>query len=294
MVKSEHIKLVKVFVSSPGDVGAERKVLTEVVDRINRTAGDERQVRLELWRWEKDVAPQIGPQAQDVVDRQTPEYGIYLGILSARFGTPTDQHGSGTEKEFRDAYRRWGDLGSPWILFYFNEKPDLPRGTEGVKQYLKVCEFKEELEAKGITGAYEGVRGAERGFFEQVDNHLRWILQDQFPLVERSKESVGGSKSSAEKSPIVPQRYLDWLQPQCSNIDLLGMDTKERYPARLTSIYVPLTTQVIDEDGNKKTKSASNEDFRPDSKSRLLLDILNESSLYVPGAPGSGKSSFCR
>ena len=294
MVQSENIKLVRVFVSSPGDVDEERKVLKEVVDRINGTAGDERQVRLELWRWEKDVAPQIGPQAQDVVDRQTPEYGIYLGILSARFGTPTDQYGSGTEKEFRDAYTRWGELGGPWILFYFKDNPDLSSDPERIEQYLKVCQFRKELEAKGITGAYEGVRGAEKGFFEQVDDHLRRILKDQFPLAERSKVGVGGVKSSGEMPLVVPQSYLNWLQPQCSDIDLLGMDTKERYHARLTSIYVPLTTPVMGEDGNKKSKSAFNEDFRPDSKSRLLLDILNESSLYVPGAPGSGKSSFCR
>ena len=98
MVQSETIKLVKIFVSSPADVTEERQVLEEVVDRVNRTAGKERAVRFELNRWEKDVVPQIGPKPQDVVDAQTPEYGIYLGILSARFGTQTEQCGSGTEK----------------------------------------------------------------------------------------------------------------------------------------------------------------------------------------------------
>jgi hypothetical protein len=53
-----------------------------------------------------------------VVDDQTPAYGIYLGIMSKRFGTPSGPYGSGTEKEFRDALERWGKTGAPWILFY--------------------------------------------------------------------------------------------------------------------------------------------------------------------------------
>ncbi|MEN8259437.1 MAG: hypothetical protein ABFS02_02425 [Pseudomonadota bacterium] len=61
MLKHEHVKLVKIFVSSPGDVSDERDVLDEAVVRVNRTAGLERGVRFETWRWEKDMVPQIGP-----------------------------------------------------------------------------------------------------------------------------------------------------------------------------------------------------------------------------------------
>ncbi len=104
----ETVRILRVFVSSPGDVAAERAVLDEVVESINRSDGRACGVRLELWKWEQDAVPQIGPQPQAVIDAQTPAYDIYLGILAHRFGTTTGRYGSGTEKEFRDALKRWG------------------------------------------------------------------------------------------------------------------------------------------------------------------------------------------
>ena len=85
---ADAVRLIRVFVSSPSDVAEERAVLEEVVDRINRTQGQEHGVRLEIWKWE-DAVPQIGPKAQDVIDAQTPNYDIYLGIMANRFGSPT-------------------------------------------------------------------------------------------------------------------------------------------------------------------------------------------------------------
>ena len=90
-------RVIRVFVSSPGNVAAERGVLNEVVERINLTDGLAPGVRLELWTWEQNVVPQIGPRPQAVV-MQTPPYDIYLGILSTRFGTPTGHYGSGTKR----------------------------------------------------------------------------------------------------------------------------------------------------------------------------------------------------
>jgi hypothetical protein len=144
----ETVRLVRIFVSSPGDVKAEREVLEELITRINRTDGQAQGVRLELWKWETGVVPQIGPPPQEVVDAQTPPFGIYLGIMSARFGTPTAQHGSGTEQEFRDAATRWGHIGQPWILFYFNEEPALPKSVPEIEQFLKVRQFRDEFQLR--------------------------------------------------------------------------------------------------------------------------------------------------
>ncbi|TVS12283.1 MAG: DUF4062 domain-containing protein [Planctomycetaceae bacterium] len=117
------VRLIRVFVSSPGDVQAERDVVDEVVAAINRTDGDAGGFRLETFRWEANVTPQIGPRPQKVVDQQTPEYDVYLGMMSTRFGTPTGRYGSGTEKEFKDALKQWKSAGQPWITFYFDDAP---------------------------------------------------------------------------------------------------------------------------------------------------------------------------
>jgi len=102
---------MKAGVGSSGSGGLE-----EVVGRINGTDGDARGVRLEVFKWETGVVPQIGPKPQDVVDAQMPaRYDVYLGIMKHRFGTPTEGYGSGPAEEFQDALKNWGEVGSPWI-----------------------------------------------------------------------------------------------------------------------------------------------------------------------------------
>lgn len=135
------VRVIRVFVSSPGDVAVERAVLDEVVERINCMDGQWRGVRLVLWKWEQDVVPRIGPRPQDVVDAQTPPYDIYLGILSTRFGTPTGHYGSGTEKEFKDALKKWKTAGEPWILLYFDAAPKLTGDPDQAEQFVKVCKL---------------------------------------------------------------------------------------------------------------------------------------------------------
>jgi hypothetical protein len=171
------VRIIRVFVSSPSDVQEERTVLDEVIGSINRTDGQAHGFRLELFKWEENVVPQIGPKPQQVVDSQTPLYDIYLGIMSTRFGTPTGRYGSGTEKEFRDALGHWQKAGAPWITFYFNDAPQVSRKPQEALQYVKVCEFREKLESQGIISGYTGARGSANSFYEKVSDHLRMIVR---------------------------------------------------------------------------------------------------------------------
>ena len=126
-IQHETVRLIRIFVSSPGDVTQEREVLDDAITSINDGVARQRGVRLEAWKWEDQFIPHIGPSPQTVVDAQLPAYDIYLGIMASRFGTPTERYGSGTEKEFRDPLERWGEQGEPWILFYFHDNPPLPK-----------------------------------------------------------------------------------------------------------------------------------------------------------------------
>jgi len=186
----ETARIIRIFVSSAGDVQEERAVLEKAVECINRTDGHERGVRLELWKWESDVVPQIGPKPQTVVDEQTPTYDIYLRIMSTRFGTPTDDYGSGTEKEFRDALEKWKGTGEPWITFYFNAKPELSAEPEDGLRYVEVCKFRKELEEQGIVATYTGIRGSDEAFYDKVSGHLRKLVYRLAPSVSDTKQST--------------------------------------------------------------------------------------------------------
>jgi ubiquinone/menaquinone biosynthesis C-methylase UbiE len=183
---SQNIRLLKIFVSSPGDVSEERKILDEVIHRVNSTDGTELGLRLDLFRWEEDVASHLGHSPQDVVDQQMPDFDIYLGILGARFGTPTDKFGSGTEAEFHSALQRYKhSQRTPWIMFFFKDSPIRLENQEVYEQYGRVLAFRKKLESLGIICKYSQLRGREDGFFERVEHQLRLVVKKLAPPAKR-------------------------------------------------------------------------------------------------------------
>jgi hypothetical protein len=215
------VRVIRVFVSSPGDVQAERDALRELVDSINRTDGQARGYRLELFRWEDDVVPQIGPNPQKVVDAQTPPYKIYLGILKHRFGTPTGRHGSGTEKEFRDASKRWKQSGWPWILFYFCHDPIDPANFDP-EQYAKVDKFRKQLEKKkqGLYAIYKGARGSSDSLYDKAGEHLRKIVAELLVTQDTPEPPTAGPATTRETAGKIKILFLASLPDDQSRLRL--------------------------------------------------------------------------
>lgn len=300
------MRVLRVLVSSPGDVQAERDVLDEVVASINRVEGPACGVRVELFRWERDVVPRIGPRPQEAVDAQLPPYDVYLGIMSTRFGTPTARYGSGTEQEFRDALQQWQQAGTPWITFYFDAQPKMTGDPAQAEQYFKVCQFRKELEQRGLVTSYAGVRGRSDSFFEKVSEHLRKRLQEFAHAQAASAPSRNKTpKPRARRTdqpaakprpkPTVPAAYRDWLLARCQEVELMGLQVKHGQAARLNQVYVPLTTPQRP-DRELRPRGDTDREMMAEmlEQVQLLLALLDQHSLYVSGDPGSGKSTFCR
>src|SRR5437763_408938 len=118
----KNVTVLRVLVSSPGDVKEERMSLGPVVDELNKVWLARHDVRLELVNWETDVHPGIGDYPQAVINEQFGEdYDIFIGCMWTRFGHPTGGgFGSGTEEEFERAYSRFKATSDKVrIMFYF-------------------------------------------------------------------------------------------------------------------------------------------------------------------------------
>lgn len=149
---------IRIFVASPSDVQSEREQLAKVINELNLTItaiAPEKRVLLELVRWETHVAPSLGFDPQDVVNRQIGEYDMFVGILWKRMGTPTAVASSGTEEEFDRAYELWQQNRNFPILLYFCQQPfPLPRLRDEVDQLGKVVDFKTKVSAMGLVADY--------------------------------------------------------------------------------------------------------------------------------------------
>ena len=64
------MKTVRVFIASPGDVSEERDIASLVVGELNRIFANPFGVDLDAIRWETHAWPDIGHDAQDVINKQ--------------------------------------------------------------------------------------------------------------------------------------------------------------------------------------------------------------------------------
>ncbi|MDS4022682.1 MAG: SUMF1/EgtB/PvdO family nonheme iron enzyme [Candidatus Competibacter sp.] len=99
-----------------------------------------------------------------------------------------------------------------------------------------------------------------------------------------------GVTHTAASNASIREAYLAWLRRTCESVELLGLDLKDSQNVRLGQVYVPaVTARKVDDrrDGRKA-------EFDRERQHDLLLHRLGEESLYVPGAPGAGKTTFCR
>jgi hypothetical protein len=147
--------LIKIFLSSPGDVPEERLRMAELTAEINDVLAyivPERRLKLELLRYEVDAYPDYGAP-QDVVNRLIPDdFDIFVGIMWKRCGTPTGDANSGTIEEYQRAVERRKSTGKPVIMFYLCNAPVAFPSSQDVEQLKKVV--REELQSKGLTQSY--------------------------------------------------------------------------------------------------------------------------------------------
>jgi len=213
---------LKVFVASPGDALQERDIVSVVVQELRRTIGDIRGVELEVVRWETHAWPDVGADAQDVINTQIGEYDVLVGIMWKRFGTPTKRSASGTGEEFERAYDLFTQYGRPKIMFYFRKAPFYPRDEKELSQIRKVIRFRKKLERLGVL-FWEYLEPID--FERDVREHLiRQILEviekpeepkpPETPLVFMSTTREDSHRANPVYNALSSAGFRPWLDVQ--------------------------------------------------------------------------------
>jgi hypothetical protein len=194
------VKMIRVFIASPGDVSMEREAARQVVDEVNRSVALEKGVMLHVVGWETDARPGFGGDPQSLINDQIADMSqcdLFLGILWNRLGTPTPRANSGTEEEFNRAVEGHRKRGRPEIMFYFCQRPTTFTTPEQAAQRGKVLEFRGRLQQQGLTGDYQEVEEFRRLFY----NHLVLWLKDLGSETPAPPPERGPRSSEALKSP---------------------------------------------------------------------------------------------
>lgn len=158
-----------IFVSSPGDVDVERKAVSSTVARWNSRNADARGVTFNVWAWENNSIPDVGVDAQAVMNQQIPQdFDILVGIFWTRLGTPTGRAGSGTQEEIEDAIKQRGDSNSPHVAVYFKDgTPKL--SSIDVNQLTRLREYQQSLQSRALAGRFDDVQELEAEIEKLLD-----------------------------------------------------------------------------------------------------------------------------
>ncbi|RVT85573.1 DUF4062 domain-containing protein [Rhodobacteraceae bacterium CCMM004] len=150
------------FISSPSDLKDERAAVRAEIEKLNDDFGSNENWEVRPLMWEHDVSPETGSDPQSIISSQIGgSYDFFVGLMCARFGTPTSQFGSGTEEEFHNALTRQRNGERVSIHFFFKE----PRNSAvpiTAEELIKVQEFKSTISNFSIYKEFSEIADLQR------------------------------------------------------------------------------------------------------------------------------------
>lgn len=167
----------RIFIGSPSDVQEERKIIEEVIEEMNGYYEHLDVPKLKLISLKTDVRSKIGNfEGQSVIDKQIDdEYNVFIGILWKKFGTKTENHDSGTEQEFFNAFKKYEkDPKAMGIMFYFCERNVDFNEIDG-EQLALVQKFRKNLGDKGLYKTYSSIED----FKVMIKNDLILLITER-------------------------------------------------------------------------------------------------------------------
>ena len=199
----------------------------------------------------------------------------YVLIVAMRYGfqpgTDNPKKLSITHLEYEQALRS----SKPCLVFLLDEDHPWPRKHEDKDIHAR----KSKIRAfRKHVGDKHGIRT-----FTTADSLASTVLS----ALTAHHRKQGTAKPTISHAAI-RAGYLDWLRGDCARVVLLGLDLKDSQNLRLGQVYVPTLTvsKLTKEKGDRSQLMLF---LHYD----LLLHRIGAESLYVPGAPGAGKSTFC-
>jgi hypothetical protein len=200
-------RVLTVFLASPGDLEAERKVTREVVDRLNKSLCRPLDIVIDLRVWE-DTLPGVGrPQAR--INADVDGCDLFVGLLWQRWGTPTGTHSSGFEEEFERARDRFRSSHTPEIWLHFKYVAQASVADPG-PELRQVLAFREalvqarEIQFKTFTETLDWERTLHSNLGEYIALLAKEVTATEEAQAARSAPEAPALRASAHDAVLSP------------------------------------------------------------------------------------------
>lgn len=155
------------LISCPGDITDEIKLIEEAVAQFNTQFSDVLGITVRTRHWRKNSYAQSGGKPQALLNEQfVCDCDAAVAVLWTRFGTPTDEYGSGTEEEIEIMLN-----SGKQVFMYFSDKP-LPPSQQNPVEYARVQEFRKKYKDRGIYFNFSSNEEFKELFFAHLSQHF--------------------------------------------------------------------------------------------------------------------------
>lgn len=255
---SSNIMVYDLLISCPSDVAEYLEVFEREIDHFNNFFGRSNQVIIRTRHWSRDSYSQIGDHPQELLNNQIVDSSdLAVGIFWTRFGTPTENYGSGTEEELERMRKM-----NKGVFLYFLDKPVSPSKID-LKQYEKIQAFRNKHKNDGIYFSVEDEKALARKFRENLELYFDSIIRG--PELKKNGR----------------RKEILWVD-DCPENNVYERNTLERYG--LTVMLALSTQQALNCMKYNKFSIIISDIERKEGKQEgyILLDAIRKNNNYVP------------
>ena len=164
---AQNVTLYNLLISCPGDVKAEVALIETAVDEFNELYADPLGITIKTRHWSKSSYAQSGGKPQALLNEQfVNKCDAAVAIFWTKFGSPTDEYGSGTEEEIEIMLQ-----SNKQVFMFFCDKPISP-SQMNEDGYKKVQAFREKYKDRGIYFTYSSDEEFKKLFFAQLSMYF--------------------------------------------------------------------------------------------------------------------------
>ncbi len=255
--------IIRIFISSPGDVAPEKTAIHRQITEINRSRlCRENHIVFQADDW-VNLIGNFDERIQYQINEMVGGYDIYIGILWMRYGTPTgainpdtnQEYGSGTEEEFWEAERQLKKDPASIKRFMFFKKPlaDIPE--ERKTDIAKIEAFKQSC-GEHFRNSFTDT--------QEFEGRIARLLNDQAHEISKHKRIA--VKNESIKDAVVADTSLI-----------------EEANGELPTFYIAREVVPLSQINNSFF-------YNPDSENTFINILSEQKRMVLLGAAGQGKS----
>ncbi len=170
-----------ILLSSPGDAKPLVDIAKKTIEAINHDHSEYTGIELHTKHWGSDSSADSGAEPQALLNKQIVDGAdIVLAVFKERFGTPTQNYGSGTEEEIRLGLKD----GKRVMVYFWNPPAGHVPSTEA--QPDKISAFRDSL---GESALYK-LFSDDAEFEKHINHDFTKLIYDLEGATERPLPSL--------------------------------------------------------------------------------------------------------